>query len=139
MIQVQFQVENLRKIYKAIYLRQVFEVILWCCENVDCFTNAIEEEAPHKSYRRKRALLDNGRLDDDDELVVFSKLVGPIPSNMACNDCGSRRLPILSINRFPWDDPPGNAGDDAWCETIEHAVAVYKQNGWWPNLQGSLY
>lgn len=111
-------------------------MILWCCENPDCFTNAIEEETPHKSYRRKRALLDNGRLDDDDELVVFAKLRD---TNIECEDCGSRRLPILSINRFPSDDPPGNAGDDEWCETIDHAVAVYKRNGWWPILQGRLY
>ena len=114
-------------------------MIYWCCENPDCFSRDPVEETPHKSYRRKRALLDNGRLDDDDELVVFSKLKGPIPMNIECDDCGSRRLPILSINRFPSDDPPGNAGDDEWCETIEHAVAVYKRNGWYPNLQGRLY
>jgi hypothetical protein len=113
-------------------------MILWLCENRDCFSNAIEEETPHKSYRRKRALLDNGRLDDDDELVVFSKLINP-RANVECNDCGSLRQPILSINRFSSDDPPGNAGDDEWCETIDHAVAVYKRNGWWPNLQRRLY
>jgi len=114
--------------------------IYWLCDNDNgrgnCFALSAVEKRPHKSFRRKRALLDNGKLDEDDELVVFSELYG---KTLECENCGDVCRPVLSINRFDWDDPPGNGGDDEWLYEIADAVAVYKRNGWYPRLQRRLY
>lgn len=112
--------------------------IYWVCDNDNgnCFVDSPQEQRPHKSYRRKRALLDNGKLDEDDELVVFSEVYG---RTIECDNCGSLRRPELWMHRFPWDDPPGDAGDDVFLTEIADAVSVYKRNGWYPKLQRRLF
>lgn len=109
--------------------------IYWVCESRDCVTGlSPREQRPHKSFKRKRAALDNGQLDEDDELVVFSELYG---RRINCDDCGSLRRPVLSIQRFEWDDPPGN--EDEWLFEISEAVHVYQRNGWYPRNQRRLF
>ncbi|NDC49131.1 MAG: hypothetical protein EBZ61_08670 [Micrococcales bacterium] len=110
--------------------------IYWFCDNKDCFANSPKEQRPHKSYRRKQSLLDDGRLDEDDELVVFSEVYG---HTVECENCGSLRRPELHILRFDWDDPPGDEGDSVFLTAIEDAVAVYQRNGWYPKLQRRLF
>jgi len=107
--------------------------IVWICSNPNCF-GQIRDERPHKPYRRKPFFLDNGKLDDDDELVVFSEIAGNAYPCEECEEGGWCRV-VLRINRSD------KADDYVLLEDIEEAVNFYKQNGWYPKNknQSPLY
>jgi hypothetical protein len=72
--------------------------IYWVCESRDCITGlSPQEQRPHKIFKRKRAALDNGQLDEDDELVVFSELY-----DQSCpfRDLSGMTHPAMKTNGF---------------------------------------
>ena len=99
--------------------------IRWICNNSDCLTEE-REERPHKPYRRKPFFLDSGKLDDDDELVVFSEIAG---GGYPCSCEKGWRRAVLKIKRSDKE------GDYELLEDIEEAVNFYKRNGWYPKAK----